>query len=334
VTATGGLNEASVSWAASTDNVGVTRYNVYRGTTPGFTASASNRIASPTGTSYTDRGLAGGGYWYRVTAQDAAGNVSLASAAAGATVTTDTASPSVSITAPANGAVLSGTTTVTAAASDDVGVAGVQLKLDGQNLGSEDTASPYGWSWDTTTVADGTHTLTAVARDAAGHSTTSAGVLVTVVNLVPPPVTDPVTDAVPLSVADPVPAPTKTKRSGKKHTRTPRTTTTNTTITTNSLITTTTVQSAPGCAQFVTDCVKRYVRVRFRLRRAARVKVTLAKVSSAGPRRSAVRRLAARRGWNVVRFRARRLDRGRYVVRVVAVNHRASRPASTPVRVV
>ena len=54
LTATGGLGQVSLSWGAATDNVGVVRYNVHRSTTPGFTPSAANRIAQPTGTSYTD----------------------------------------------------------------------------------------------------------------------------------------------------------------------------------------------------------------------------------------------------------------------------------------
>ena len=67
-------------------------------------------------------------------------------------------------------------------AADNVGVAGVQFKLDGANLGAEDTAAPYSVSWNTTTAANGSHTLTAVARDAAGNTTTSAAVTVTVDN--------------------------------------------------------------------------------------------------------------------------------------------------------
>jgi hypothetical protein len=59
---------------------------------------------------------------------------------------------------------------------------GVQFKLDGANLGAEDTASPYSLAWNTTTTANGTHTVTAVARDAAGNTATSAGVIVTVSN--------------------------------------------------------------------------------------------------------------------------------------------------------
>ena len=78
---------------------------------------------------------------------------------------------------------MSGTITVAASASDNVGVAGLQFKLDGiNNLGAEDTTSPYSISWDTTTAANGTHTLTSVARDPAGNQTTSASVSVSVNN--------------------------------------------------------------------------------------------------------------------------------------------------------
>ena len=71
---------------------------------------------------------------------------------------------------------------MTANASDNVGVTGVQFRLDGANLGAEDTAAPYSISWNTTLVTSGSHTLTAVARDAAGNLTTSAAVTVTVSN--------------------------------------------------------------------------------------------------------------------------------------------------------
>src|SRR5207245_1718799 len=94
----------------------------------------------------------------------------------------DTTPPTVGITSPSSGATVSGTTTVSASASDNVGVVGVQFLLDGAALGSEDTASPYSVSWNTTTATNGSHTLTATARDAAGNRTTSAAVTVTVSN--------------------------------------------------------------------------------------------------------------------------------------------------------
>jgi hypothetical protein len=68
-----------------------------------------------------------------------------------------------------------------------MGVAGVQFHLNGTNLGAEDTTNSYALPWDTTTVPDGTYTLTATARDAAGNTTTSAPIAVTVTNTSPPP---------------------------------------------------------------------------------------------------------------------------------------------------
>jgi hypothetical protein len=99
----------------------------------------------------------------------------------------DTTPPTVSISAPAEGSTVSGTVTVSASAADNVGVVSVQFQLDGANLGAEDTAAPYTVAWNTTAVPNGAHTLTAVARDAAGNSTTSAGIRVIVnVDSTPP----------------------------------------------------------------------------------------------------------------------------------------------------
>jgi uncharacterized protein DUF4082/Big-like domain-containing protein len=94
----------------------------------------------------------------------------------------NTTPPTVSVTAPSSGATISGTVTVSAAATDNVGVASVQFKLDGSNLGAQVTAAPYAASWNTTTVLNGAHVLTAVARDAAANVATSSSVSVTVMN--------------------------------------------------------------------------------------------------------------------------------------------------------
>ena len=98
----------------------------------------------------------------------------------------DTTVPSIAITAPANGITVSSTVSVSGTASDNVGVVGVQFKLDGQNLGAEDTSAPYSASWNTTLVSNGAHILTATARDAAGNTATSASVSVTVNNVTQP----------------------------------------------------------------------------------------------------------------------------------------------------
>ena len=92
----------------------------------------------------------------------------------------DVTPPLVSISNPANNAEVNGVISVTANASDDRGVVGVQFKLDGSNLGAEDTSSPYSVSWDTSGSPTGSHVLTAVARDAAGNTTTSDPITVNV----------------------------------------------------------------------------------------------------------------------------------------------------------
>ncbi|HEV8644618.1 MAG TPA: Ig-like domain-containing protein [Burkholderiales bacterium] len=99
----------------------------------------------------------------------------------------DNTPPTVRITSPASGATVSGTITVTADASDNVGVAGVQFKYNGINFDAEDNFPPYTATAYTNNIPDGSYTLTAVARDAAGNQTTSAPVTITISNAPPPP---------------------------------------------------------------------------------------------------------------------------------------------------
>jgi hypothetical protein len=189
LTGQGGQGSAALAWTAASDNVGVTRYNVHRSTTPGFVPTAANRIASPTGTSFNDSGLQSGTYYYVVTAEDAAGNVGPSSNEASAVVSGsgDTTHPHVSIVAPGDGATITGTVTISASATDDVGIAGVQFILDGASLGPEDPTAPYSFTWDTRSTSNGAKMLAAVARDAAGNETTSAYVNVNVNNTTSPP---------------------------------------------------------------------------------------------------------------------------------------------------
>jgi hypothetical protein len=169
-------SQINLSWTASTDNVAVTGYQVFRD---------GNLIATVASTSYSNTGLvAGTNYVYTVKAVDAAGNVSLASGSANATtLAPDTTFPTVAVTGPAANATVSGTVLVTSNASDNVGVVGVQFLVDGNLLGTEDTTSPYSVSWDTSLVANGAHALTARAHDAAGNTTISTPLNVTVSNM-------------------------------------------------------------------------------------------------------------------------------------------------------
>ncbi len=94
--------------------------------------------------------------------------------------------PAVSVSKPGPGARVAGTAvTLSAAAADDGAVDHVDFLLDGTVVGT-DSAAPYTLSWNSTGVANSSHTITARAVDTAGNSTTSAGVSVTVNNLAPP----------------------------------------------------------------------------------------------------------------------------------------------------
>lgn len=88
-------------------------------------------------------------------------------------VAIDTAPPTVSLTTPAESSNVSGTTAMTATASDSVGVTKVEFYVNSQ-LKSSATSSPYSYQWDTTTSANGQQLLTAKAYDAAGNNATSS----------------------------------------------------------------------------------------------------------------------------------------------------------------
>lgn len=80
----------------------------------------------------------------------------------------DTTPPTVSLTAPADGATVSGSVALSATATDNVAVTKVEF-YDNSTLVATDTTAPYGTTWNTTTAPNGTHLLTARAYDAAGN---------------------------------------------------------------------------------------------------------------------------------------------------------------------
>jgi Bacterial Ig domain/Purple acid Phosphatase, N-terminal domain len=94
----------------------------------------------------------------------------------------DAVPPTVSITSPAAGATLTGTVPITATASDNVGVANVQFFLDSVALGPALVTAPYSFNLDTSSIANGTHTLGAQAKDTSGNVTSAASVSVTISN--------------------------------------------------------------------------------------------------------------------------------------------------------
>jgi len=106
----------------------------------------------------------------------------------GGTPPPDSTAPSVAITTPANGATVSGMISVAASAADNVGVDRVQFLLNDVALGAADSSAPYAVSWNTTLSANGTHTVTAVARDVAGNTKVSTPISLVVSNSAPPPI--------------------------------------------------------------------------------------------------------------------------------------------------
>jgi hypothetical protein len=173
--------------ATGSDNVGVTKVDflvdgVLLGTDTTSPYSASWNTTTATNGSHT----------LTAKASDAANNQTT-SAPVGVTVDNappppDTTPPTVSITSPAAGSSVSGTVTISATASDDVGVTKVDFLVDGVPL-STDTTSPYSASWNTTTATNGSHTLTAKAYDAANNQTISTPIGVTVSNTAAPTLT-------------------------------------------------------------------------------------------------------------------------------------------------
>jgi hypothetical protein len=131
-------------------------------------------------------GSGNGTVYYSVAANTAtssrAGTLTIAGQVFTVSQAVDTSLPSVTLTGPTGGATVSGTITPTASASDPVGVARVEFYRDGTTLVGTATASPYSVSDDTTKVANGSHSYSAKAYDAAGNSATSASTTVTVNN--------------------------------------------------------------------------------------------------------------------------------------------------------
>src|SRR5271155_3281632 len=186
------VNPAPVAPSISTQPASVT---VTAGQTATFTVVASGTapltyqwqqngaaISGATASSYTTPATttADNGSTFVVVVTNSAGNAT--SSAATLTVTPDTTPPTVSITSPASGATVSATITVNASASDNVAVANVQLQVDGANSGAADTSSPYNLSLNTTTLSNGSHSLTAVATDTSGNKATSTAIAITVSN--------------------------------------------------------------------------------------------------------------------------------------------------------
>jgi hypothetical protein len=161
---------------SATDNVGVSRVELYvNGTLLSTDTTAPYSFSWDTSTEASENCS------LQAIAYDAAGNTGLSGTVA-VTVSkavADITPPDCSITSPANGAIVSGTVQVNVAATDNVGVSRVELYVNGTLL-SADTTAPYSFSWNTNGARNGTNYLEAVAYDAAGNTSSSGQVAVTV----------------------------------------------------------------------------------------------------------------------------------------------------------
>ena len=177
-------SSATITW--TTNEAATSR--VEYGLTTSYGSSTALDPTLVTAHSVTITGLAPSTtYNWRVRSMDAAGNETVSANSTFATAAvSDTTAPTVTWSGPPANSILLGTVTLTATASDNVAVGGVQFLLDGNTLlGTEDTTSPYSFSWNTTTASNGTHTLQARARDTSGNTATTAAISVTVDNLAP-----------------------------------------------------------------------------------------------------------------------------------------------------
>ena len=156
----------NLSWSASTDNIAVTNYLVFRDTLP-------SPIASVVGTTFSDTGLTPlSSHSYRVIASDGAGNLSGFSNTATANTPADTTAPS----SPTNLAgVGSNSTTINlswTASTDNVGVVGYNVFRDGGALPIA-TVSATNFS-DTGLAISSTHTYTVKAFDGSNNQSTAS----------------------------------------------------------------------------------------------------------------------------------------------------------------
>ena len=155
--------------ATASDNVGVTKVEFY-------SAGGSYLIGTDTTAPYsinwaTSGCVPDGPQTLVAKAYDAAGNFGSNTITVTVNNNGDTTPPTVNITSPANGATVSGTVTINATATDNVGVTKVEFySAGGGYLIGTDTTAPYSINWATKgNVPDGPQTLVAKAYDAAGN---------------------------------------------------------------------------------------------------------------------------------------------------------------------
>jgi Bacterial Ig domain len=127
-------------------------------------------------------GLANGAHTITSTATDAVGNTATS---APVSFTVGNGPPAVTLTVPPDWSFAHGTIQVTAAVTGGTLPDATRLVVDGTPIGPTLTSAPYTFTWNTTLLSDGTHTLAATVTDALNRTATSPAIHVTVENSVP-----------------------------------------------------------------------------------------------------------------------------------------------------
>ena len=166
-----------VSGLSASDAIGVTGYLVTESATrPAATASGWSATA-PTSFTFSGEGTKSAYAW----AKDAAGNVSAGRSASVTITLPDITAPVVSIPSPISGSTVNGIITVTAGATDKIGVTRVEFYVNGK-LQASSSSAPYRFTWNTAALVNGPCSLSVKAYDAADNIGQSASVNVTVNN--------------------------------------------------------------------------------------------------------------------------------------------------------
>jgi thermitase len=169
---TGGTVSGTIPVAVNaSDNVGVSRVDLLVNG-----AVLASDAAAPYAFSWNTAGAAGSTVTLVARAYDAAGNTANSPAVSvivqsSISTTSDTTPPTASITNPGNGSKVNAMVNISATATDNVAVASLTLYVDGVMVSSSNLPSAS-YKWNAKNAAKGAHTISAVARDAAGNQAT------------------------------------------------------------------------------------------------------------------------------------------------------------------
>jgi len=189
--ATGGNAVVGLTWQAPSSDGGspVTNYRIYRGPTSGgeaFLFETGNVLA------YSDTGVANGQtYYYVVRARNGVGEGPASNEASATPSAPANQPPTCTITAPIPNETISGVYAVRGIATDPDGVVqSVEVRIDGGPWSAATLGPSWSYAWNTTTMSDGSHSISARSYDGTNYSA-EVSVTISVRNAGTPPPGDP-----------------------------------------------------------------------------------------------------------------------------------------------